>query len=340
VFDFLTNTDITPTLPRPKIHSSNFSPEVTLNYTPTDDLTVFGSLKKGYKSGSFKVAVPAVRGENNSFDDERVMGGEIGIKSRLLDRSLLANIAGYYYEYKGLQVGGIEPAPNGVPVIRTVNAGAARTYGVDFDLAYRPQFIEGLSINGSVNWNNARYTELNNIGCYANQTISQGCVNFPNPASLDPGTGRPRFTAQELSGTPMIRAPEWTANLGFDYAFPVGSDLKLRLNNNNQFSTRYVTYPAVGRPNNDNYQRGFVKVDASVALTGPEDRWEVALIGKNITDKITTSNCSATNFAGGLVLGGDNAGGAAPSAAGVAQSGCYTDAGRSVWVRFTFRPFN
>lgn len=340
VFDYLTNTDITPTLVRPKIHASNFSPEVTLNYTPTDDLTVFGSFKKGYKSGSFKVAVPAVPGEDNSFDDERVIGGEVGIKSRLLDRSLLVNLAGYYYEYDGLQVGGIEPAPNGVPVIRTVNAGAARTYGVDFDMAYRPPSVEGLSINASVNWNNARYTELNNIGCYANQTIAMGCVNFPDPTSLDPETGLPRFTAQELSGTRMIRAPEWAANLGFDYELPVGSDMQLQLTNNNQFSSRYVTFPAVGRPDNDNYQRGFVKVDASIALKGPEDQWEVALIGKNITDKITTSNCSATNFAGGLVLGGDNAGGVSPSPAGFAETGCYTDAGRSVWVRFTFRPFN
>lgn len=339
VFDFLTNADITSTLVRPKIHASNFSPEVTLNYTPTDDLTVFGSFKKGYKSGSFKVAVPAVRGEDNAFDDERVIGGEVGIKSRLFDRALLANLAGYYYQYKGLQVGGIEPAPNGVPVIRTVNAGAARTYGVDFDLAYRPPSVEGLSINASVNWNNARYTELNNIGCYANQTIAMGCVNFPNPSSLDPGTGLPRFTAQELSGTRMIRAPEWTANLGFDYEMPVGEGMKLQLTNNNQLSSKYVTYPAVGRPNNDNYQKGFVKVDASIALKDAEDHWEVALIGKNITDKLTTSNCSATNFAGGLVLGGDNAGGVLPSAAGFAESGCYTDAGRSVWVRVTFRPF-
>ncbi|MCB2060186.1 MAG: TonB-dependent receptor [Novosphingobium sp.] len=332
VFDFQNNLDLTPTLPRPKVHASNFSPEATITYTPTDDLTVFASYKKGYKSGSFKLAVPAKAGENNAFDDERVQGYEVGVKSRLLDRSLLMNVAFYDYYYKGLQVGGIEPAEGGVPVIRTVNAGKARTYGIDFDVAYHPPAFEGFSLNASVNWNKARYTELNNLGCYANQTVAMGCNQFLNPL-----TGR--YTAQELSGTPMVRAPEWAANFGFSYEGPIGSGLKFQITNNNQVSSKYVSFPAAGRPNNDNYQGSFVKIDAGIALKSEDDSWEVALIGKNLNDKLTASNCSATNFAGGIVLGGDNLGGTTPGSAGFAEVGCFADGpGRSVWVRLTLRP--
>lgn len=347
VFDHQFNQDLTPFLPRPRVHSSNFSPEATITYTPTDDMTIFASYKKGYKSGSFKLAVPAnVRrnaatgavipgsGENNAFDDEQVQGYEIGLKSRLFDRRLLMNLAFYDYRYRGLQVGGIEPAEGGVPVIRTVNAGKARTYGIDFDLAYRPPAIDGLNLNASINWNHARYTELNNLGCYANQTVSMGCNQFLNPA-----TGR--FTAQQLSGTPMVRAPKWAINFGFDWEIPVGSNLRLQLTNNNQYSSKYVTFPAVGRPDNDNFQKAYFKIDASVALKGADDRWEVALIGKNLTDKLIASNCSATNFAGGIVLGGDNLGGVTPGSMGFAEKGCFADGpGRAIWLRATFRPFN
>ena len=49
VFEFQNNVDITPTLPRQRIHSSNFAPELTLTYTPTDDFTAFVSYKKAYK---------------------------------------------------------------------------------------------------------------------------------------------------------------------------------------------------------------------------------------------------------------------------------------------------
>lgn len=338
VFNFQNNTDITPTLPRPRVHSSNFSPEATITYTPTDDMTIFASAKKGYKSGSFKVAVPAVAGENNAFGDEKVKGYEIGLKSRMLDRSLLLNLAFYDYYYRGLQVGGIVPADNGTPVIRTVNAGKARTYGVDLDLAYSPPSVDGLRLNASIGWNRARYTELDNIGCYYNQTVAMGCVNFPNPNQLDPATGQPRFTAQELSGTQMVRAPEWTGTFGFDYEMPVGGGLRLQLANSNQVSSKYPTFPAVGMPDNSQLQKGFMKVSANVALKGPEDRWEVALIGNNLTNKITGSSCAAGNVSGANFLGGNNTGGTTLSAGGLPETTCYTDAGRSIWIRLTFRP--
>lgn len=348
VFDFVTSTDLTSTLPVPRIHASNFSPEATLTYTPTDDLTLFGSYKKGYKSGSFKIAVPAVAGEDNAFGDERVQGYELGAKARLLDRRLLANIAFYDYRYRGLQVGGIEPVVNGAPVIRTVNAGKARTYGIDFDLSYRPAFADDLMLNASVNWNRARYQELNTIPCYTGQTVTQGCTQIFSPSAdqMVPPDGAAVvndeygfFSAQDLSGTPLIRAPEWSANFGFRYELPVGSGMKLELTNNNQYSSRYVTYLATNRPNNDNFQRSYIKVDASVALKPEEENWEVALIGKNITGKYTASNCAAGNFAGGNIIGGSITGGTVSGPPGYSEVGCYSDPGRAVYLRLTIRPF-
>lgn len=363
VFDFQNDVDLTPYLPRPKVKSDTISPEVTLTYTPTDDLTVFGSLKKGFKSGSFSVAVPAnairdpatgaiVGAEDKSFDDEKVKGYEIGIKSRLFDRQLLANIAFYDYYYRGLQVGGIEGAQNSTPVIRTVNAGRARTYGIDFDIAYRPFSVAGLTINAALNWNKARYSELDNIPCLMNQTFELGCNTLfapPNPsqtqlpadAGLTVDGVYGFYNAQDLSGSQMIRAPEWSINFGFDYEMPVGSNMKLTLTNNNQYSSKYPSYLGVGRPDYDNFQDSFFRIDASVALTAEDDSWEVALIGKNLTDKLTASNCSATNTAGGGVLpfNGSFSGGSRLGPLGTADTTCFPDGpGRQVWLRLTFRP--
>jgi len=362
VFDFQNNVDLTPFLPRPKVRSDTVSPEVTVTYTPTDDLTVFGSLKKGFKSGSFSVAVPAnairnasgqiIRAEDKSFDDERVKGYEIGLKARLLDRQVIANIAFYDYYYRGLQVGGIEGAQNSTPVIRTVNAGRARTYGIDFDLAYRPVAIDGLSLTAAVNWNKGRYTELDNIPCLINQTFAQGCNTFfapptPTQARLPADAGVTVngvygfYNAQDISGSQLIRAPEWSVNFGFDYELPMGRDMKLRLTNNNQYSSRYPSFLAAGRPGDDNFQEKYFRVDASLALQAEDDSWEVALIGKNLTDKLTASNCSATNAVGSGVLpfNGNYAGGSRPGPLGTADVTCFPDGpGRQVWVRLTFRP--
>lgn len=341
VFDFQNGVDITSTLPNTLNRSKTWSPEGTITYTPTDDLTIFGSYKRGFKSGSFSVAVPALPGQDKSFGDEKVKGYEIGVKSRLFDRSLLANVAFYDYRYNGLQVGVIEGFVNNAPVINTRNSGAARTYGVDFDAVYRPPSIEGLSINASVNWNNSKYKQLA-LGCYPNQTVAQGCDQNPvpvTPTATNPATVR--FLEQNLSGQRLIRSPEWSANFGFDYQMPVGSGMTLKLTSNNQYSSSYSSFLALNRPNRDNIQRSYFKIDASIAIGAEDDRWELALIGKNLTDKLVASNCSASNTAGGGVLGGEAAGfPTQQGTAGFAEGLCFPDGpGRAVYVRLTFRPF-
>jgi iron complex outermembrane receptor protein len=312
-----------------RVHSSNVAPEFTVTYTPTDDLTLFAAYKRAYKSGGFSIATLPVPTVPNWFGDEKVKGGEIGLKSRLFDRQLLLNIAAYDYRFRGLQVGASQPSRNGLPIITTVNAGSARTYGVDFDAAYRPVDIDGLSLNAGINWNRGRYRVLNNVPCWTGQTIALGCNLVPNPV-----TGL--FTAQDLSGSPMIRAPEWQATFGFDYEVPVGGDYAVAVGNNNQFSSKFKTKLATGRP--DTFQSSFIKSDVSIALRAPENRWEIALIGKNVTDKITASNCSQANYQGSLALG-QLTGGPVSGASGLAEGSCYTERGRSVWIRLTYRPF-
>jgi outer membrane receptor protein involved in Fe transport len=98
--DFTTGVPIAISKPRPKLHSKNVSPELTLTYKPSDDMTIFANAKRGYKSGSYSIGTPPVAGVDNSFGDERVTGGEVGFKTRAMDRALLLNVAAYYYKYK------------------------------------------------------------------------------------------------------------------------------------------------------------------------------------------------------------------------------------------------
>lgn len=339
VFNNLTASPVT--LARPRVHSSNFAPEATITYTPSEDLTFFAAYKRGFKSGSFSIAtVAAANGVDTSFGDESVKGYEIGLKTRLVDRSLLLNLAFYDYRYKGLQVGAIEPSVGGVPLIRTINAGSARAYGVDFDASFRPRAVEGLSLNASANWNHGRYITLNNVPCYGGQTIAQGCTQFPDPRATarDPATGAQLFTAQDLSGTPLIRAPKWQATFGADYEFSLGSGIRMTLSNNNQYSSKLAQLLAVGRPGNDNFQRAFIKSDLSASIGAENDRWEVALIGKNVTNKLTAGQCSVTNFAAAN-QGGQVTGGVGMGPAGQSEKSCYSERGRAVWLRLTFRPF-
>jgi iron complex outermembrane receptor protein len=320
---------------QPEVHADNTSPEVTLTYKATSDLTVYAAYKQGFKSGSFSTATPPTPGENNAFGEETVKGAEVGLKSRWLDRQVNFNVTPYFYKYEGLQVGVISPPSGGLPVINTLNAATAHTYGVDMDGSFHPNAIEGLQLNANAEFNHGRYLNFKNAPCWGGQTIALGCNQAFNPAA-NGGTGA--YTAQNLTGTPLIRAPNLTGTIGADYTMPVMDGYKLMFTTSNSYTTRYVTDLAIGRPGNDNYQGGFAKYDVGVTLKAPNNRWDFALIANNIGDKITSGNCASSAYKEGVILPNPS-GTNTPSPNGYDAFTCFADPGREVWLRVTYRPF-
>src|SRR5690606_3158748 len=125
-----------------------------------------------------------------------------------------------------------------------------------------------------------RFDKFVGAPCYGGQSIVEGCNLVPNlsgePGSFDPETGDPLFTATDLSDVPLTRAPKWQANLGFDYEVPVANNWTANFGLSGQYSSKYLTNLG-DRP--DFYQDEFFKLNASVALSGVNGAWEVALIG-------------------------------------------------------------
>ena len=311
----------------PHIASSKNSPEATLTYRPTDDLTAFVSYKTGFKSGSFNTAVFYGPTTPTSFGDEEVKGEELGLKALLLDRRMALNIALYNYDYSGLQVGADTITPTGGIAIETLNAASANTRGVDLDLTYAPLDLEGLTLKGEVNYNAAHYISFPNAPCANNQTISQGCNQILNGAGA--------FTAQNLSGRPLAHAPKWTLDAGFDYVTPVQQDMTLRFGGDANYVTQYFANTLDLLPFD---QGGYFKANANIALEGPDKAWEFALIVNNITDKHTTVNCTPDNENGGVIFGGQQSGRATGGIAGNDYKTCDPDSGREIWLRLTLRP--
>jgi iron complex outermembrane receptor protein len=326
-FNLITGTRVPVPLITPEVKATNTSPEFTITYKPGDDWTIFGSLKRAYKSGGFDVATPASPTTDNSFGDEKAEGYEIGVKGRMLDRQMQMNLAWYDYRYTGLQVGGVS-SEQGLPQIRTINAGSAITYGIDWDVAYRPEQIPGLGLQAAVNWNEGHFKTLDNAQCYGGQTIALGCNRSPNAAGA--------FQAQDLSGSVLLRAPRWQANFGFDYTTDIGNGLTLVLANNNHYSSRYNTNLDLPY-----FQKGFIKMDLSATLQGANDRWELALIANNLNNQLTSSACSNFNGqGGGPFLGLQNHGTTTSGPSGIDEIACFMDRGREVWLRLTLKPFN
>jgi iron complex outermembrane receptor protein len=348
----------------PRLTSNRVSPELTLTYTPTDDLTIFGALKRGYKSGSFNSSGSFRNGDDTSFGDERVQGGELGVKARMFDRALAFNLSGYYYDYSGLQVGANAATSEGIITTRVLNAASAKVYGLEGDLTYRPRSIEGLSLNLAASWNHARYNKFTNAPCAGGQLASQGCnldfarsaasaqtvagplggVFVPAAQATNPGGvtvgGTYGFwgfyTSQDLSGRELLRSPDFTVTGGFNYEMPIGGDMKIGFGASGRYSSKYYADIVL---RSDEVQPAYAKLNGNITLFGPDDRWELSLIGNNVTDHLVRNKCSLSNAANGVNPLGLTPikGGVARNAAGVDEVICTIDPGREVWVRATLR---
>jgi iron complex outermembrane receptor protein len=326
LFNALTNANVNLLVPR--IKASNVSPEFSVTYTPTDDLTLYGAYRQGFKSGSFNTVAVVDAATRADFGDEKAEGGEIGLKGRLFDRDVTYNLAVYHYKYSDLQVGANDISETGAILLRTINAASAKVEGVDFDVSYRVPQIQNLTLQANANYNRSRFQDFNNAPCGNGQTFAEGCNQLINPL-----TGR--FTSQDLGGRPLVRAPDWTAGVGVDYETPIANSLTLSLGANTRYSAKYFTN-LVELP--DYVQDSYFKTSANVALKGPNDAWEVALIGNNLGNEITAGLCSNSNTQNGTVFGGQLAGGPIKGAAGSDELGCVPERGRELWLRVTFRP--
>ena len=268
-------------------HFHNLSPEATLRWKATEDVTAFGAWKQGYKSGGFSNdGIDSVLGssvDTFAFRPETVRGFEAGIKATLMDQRLHLNLAAYRYTYTNLQLEFFN-APTIALV--TTNIGSATTSGVELDAEFLPPNTHGLRLRGAVQYNVARYRDF--VGpCYAGQTQAAGCSQVGPPPT--------NTLLQDLGGRPLAGAPRWTGTLGFDQDSALANGWMLGVSPAVTFSSGYSVSP-VGEPLAK--QAAYTRLDASIRLESANRRSQWALIGKNLTNRFIVSYANDAPLSG------------------------------------------
>jgi len=247
---------------------SNVSPEVTLSYQPSSDMTIYGAYKTGYKSGGF--SNPGLLGVNDNeetlaFDSEIAKGGEIGVK--IARPRITADFTVYRYDFTDLQVSSYD-------IERTAffikNAASARTQGAELQVRARP--VGALTLTSSVNYNDAKYLEYANAACYQGQTVDQGCAVLT-------GGGR----GQDLSGETLQSAPKWIVAAGIEYDHRLSDTWDLLLTGGGTYRSEFNPHAGFD-PRSPQYG-DFVMYNASIRLSAANG-WSFAVIGTNLTDEI------------------------------------------------------
>lgn len=255
----------------------NVSPEATLTWHPTPRSTIYAAYKTGYKAGGYSnpsaLTVDYGNSDNARFGPERARGGEVGVKGSFLGNRLSVNATVYRYTFRGLQLSSFNAATTSFTIR---NAATARTTGIEVDS--KLTITDRLSLRSSAGYNRARYGNFRTAACFQGQTIAEGCLGTPDPT--DPAVALSGL--QDLSGHPLVRAPDVTGAIGASYEQPLSAGLTLSTSGDANYSSSYFT-----QENEDPLarQRSLVLLSASVRLHQAEDRWEIAFIGRNLTNR-------------------------------------------------------
>lgn len=264
-----------------KLRDSNYSPEVTLTWRPSSNATAYVSYKTGYKSGGFSNS--AVLGISTTaaalaFGPERINGVEGGIKARLLDKKLTLTSAIYNYRYNGLQITAFDAST----LSFSINNADARVSGASLNANYHPLGI--LTLTGALAYNNARYTRFV-ANCWGGQTAATGCnVAVPGPDGVlgTADDGR----KQDLKGQQLPRAPRFVANAGFALDVPTVGGWHFGIDGNARYTSNYF---AIDNSNPFGIVPHFALFDGSVRAYTPSHKLEIALIGRNLTNRYYAS---------------------------------------------------
>jgi len=308
-----------PNLTQDEVSFSDFSPEITLSYEPSSDVLIYGSYRQAFKAGGFDgglgtgARLQANPTQSFSYAPERAEGFEGGVRGRFDGGRGRVSLTGYHYKYRDLQYSAFDAATLS---LRITNAASATIQGIEIDTSWRPLAVPGLTLRASGGFNDTKFGRFF-AGCYAGQTIERGC-------NLSPGASG-AFTSQDLSGRPLSYAPRLSGSVGVAYDTEVGG-LKAGVSADAFYSSKFW---ASLEQSPGSRQHRYATVDLTFRIGDPDDRWQFALIGKNLTDQYVLGRAVSVS------LTGTNTGRAAPGVLGDIAS--TVSRGRQFLAQFTFK---
>ncbi len=247
---------------------NDFSPRISLDYRPNDDLMLFASYASGFKSGGFNGRAQTIT-STGPYDPEKVNTFEFGVRSEWADSRLRVNATTFYTDYQDLQVDLLRTAAGGTGQETVVeNAASATIYGFELEVEAVP--TEGLRLFGNLGLLHAEYEEF-----VADIGLGLGVVDNSN---LD-----------------LRRAPKVTYSVGASYEFPVGDagNIQANLLYNWQDDLHTTTQNLeLG------HRQSVGMLSGSIGFSSHNDRWALSVFGRNLTDEFFVTDGIAI---GGLV---------------------------------------
>jgi iron complex outermembrane receptor protein len=241
-----------------KFHNTSFLG--SLSYQLTNDALVYAKVSTGYKSGGFNPRASQL----NSFNPEKLVSYEAGLKLDLLNRHLRVNGAAFYSKYNDLQVPQFAAGSGGASTL-LVNAGKADFKGVELEVTALP--MRGLTLSGSLGYTSPKYKQF----------------LFVNPATN---------TVSDIASTARFpNVAKFNSNVAAEYAFDLAAVGQISARVSYSYRSHVYFYPndAVNPYQHQVDSAATNTVDARLALTnltlGGRTKAEIAINGENLLNE-------------------------------------------------------
>ena len=173
---------------------SSLTPSMTLEYRANDDLFIYATYSRGFKSGGFNLG-----NVQPPFAPEKITDYEAGVRASWLDERLRTNLSGFIYDYSYLQVSKVNGA-----TVTIENAASAKVIGLEAEIT--ALLTKSLRIDANVALLDSKYEDF-----------------------VSPDPARAALGALDLSGNELTQAPHYSINLNASYEIPSSAgDFTLR----------------------------------------------------------------------------------------------------------------
>lgn len=236
---------------------------VSADYQLSDAAMIYASYSTGFKSGG---ASPDCFSPAACFlpvENEEVGTIELGLRSDLLDNRLRLNLTYFNNQYDALQIAASVP---GLGFTR-FNVDETEIQGLELESVI--QVADNFRVNATLGWLDGEYNDVT-------QQQAGGLTNdgIPCPGGV--------ATIECALGLSLKNAPEFRGSIGGVFTAPMANgslDIAVDLAFQDDAWSLVANSPPHALVDVDTL------VNARVAYTTDDDKWQVALWGKNLTDE-------------------------------------------------------
>jgi len=214
----------------PDLEENTVSPRIALQIFPTENIQLFASAQRGYKSPTYNIVNfftnpdPVEREEATAF--------ELGIKTDLMDGTLRLNGALFKTKIDGLLTALVAIPSGGVVTFKNAGTGEIEGAEIDFQWQPMPSWNAGLVITGGATYLDAIYTDYKDGAGFDDDTG----LYFGSDSLVGD-------TSRDFSGNRIVRTPRFSSSVSANQFVSLGDIGDLEFGVDYYFNGGYNTTP-------------------------------------------------------------------------------------------------